>query len=224
MGPARGRVSRELADEVRRVGTPLRHRPGQLVMRQGDPGTHVLLVETGRFTLVRGGVDGGRSLVAIRGPGHLVGAAAVLDGGCRAASVVAVDSCVTFLVQAGPFRALLRQGELAEAVSRYLAASGRARADLAAELACLPARERVARILLRLHQAADPPSGVSATVPLTQVELAHALGVARSSLAAALARLCRQGVLATVGGRLVVVDVDRLAVAAGLDAAGRAIG
>ncbi|MFB9432499.1 Crp/Fnr family transcriptional regulator [Streptoalloteichus tenebrarius] len=223
-GPGRGRVSRELADELRRVGTPLRHRPGQVVMRQGDLGTHVLLVETGRFTVVRVGADGGRRLLTIRGPGHLVGETAVLDGGPRTASVIAIDSCVTFLVQGGPFRRLLRRGELAEAVDRYVLDTARARDGLAAELAGLPARERVARILLRLHQAADPPAGVAATVPLTQVELAHALGVARGSLTAALARLRRQGVVATVGGRLVVVDPGRLAVAAGVGGSDRAIG
>ncbi|GGM40979.1 hypothetical protein GCM10012275_09950 [Longimycelium tulufanense] len=212
----RMRVYPGLADELRRVGLPTRHRPGRVILRQGEPAAQVLLVETGRVTVVRTGADGTRLLLALRGPGHLAGEAAAVEGGTCTDSVIAVDACVTFAVGVGTFRGLLRRPRLAEMFDHYLTGNAQATAALTAELSGLPVREKVARTLLHLHRAADPPAGVTATVPLTSVELAHALAMARSSLTATLAGLRRQGVVDLVGGRLVVVDTKRLAVAAGI--------
>ncbi|MFD8277546.1 cyclic nucleotide-binding domain-containing protein [Streptomyces flaveolus] len=73
---------------------PMRVHPARSVLlRQGDPGTHVVLLASGSTLVTLTGPNGERALLAIRGPGELLGELAVLDAQPRSASVIAAESC-----------------------------------------------------------------------------------------------------------------------------------
>ena len=72
-----------------------RHKPGAILVYQGDPGDEVFLVLDG---VVRAERDGER--LAEYGPGALLGERASLEAGSRTSSLVAVTSCRVAAVRA----------------------------------------------------------------------------------------------------------------------------
>lgn len=182
-------------------------RPGEVLLRQGDPPTHVLLLTQGRVKALLALPDGGVLLLAVRGPGELLGEIAVLGGDDRSATVIAVDPCVTRVLPADRFRALLRSAGAGDELLRRAMRRLREGEAWRAETAALAAGPRVVRALLRL--AVPGPDGPPA-VCLGQLEIGQAVGLSRGVVAAELARLRDAGVIATERGRTVITDLPRL--------------
>lgn len=90
--------------------------PGSTVLRQGDTATHVLLLLAGRVRVSRVAADGTVLVLAVRGPGELLGEMAVLGDDDRSATVTAIDRCETRSIPAARFVGLVRslglEGEL----------------------------------------------------------------------------------------------------------------
>jgi CRP-like cAMP-binding protein len=70
-----------------------RHPVGDTLLRQGEPGTHVLALRSGVVKVTRRERSGDLTLLAFRGPGELLGEVAVLDDAVRSASVEAISHC-----------------------------------------------------------------------------------------------------------------------------------
>jgi len=182
-----------------------------VLLRQGEPATHVLALVTGRVKAFRTSHDGSVLVLAIRGPGEVLGDIAVLGGDGRSATVIAVDRCETRIIPADRFLLLVRSMRLENQLFRHAMARIREGETWRAELAALPAGPRLARTLLRLTvPGPDGPSDVG----LDQTELGQAAGLSRSTVAAELARLREQGVIATTRRRIIITDLPRLRILA----------
>lgn len=172
------------------------------MLRQGDLGTHVFLLVQGNVKVVRCDRDGGELLLAIRGPGDLLGELAVLDNGRRSATVTTITPCLTYTVVAHRFLQIVQEFDLYDFLIRRGIRRLREVEEIRADLAALPAGPLVARTLLRLSTGRE--------VPLTQRDLASATGLSRSSVTAELAALRRADVIRTVRGRVRIDDFDAL--------------
>jgi CRP/FNR family transcriptional regulator, cyclic AMP receptor protein len=205
-------VSTEAWRRLVAAGAVRRFEPDMVLMRQGDPAAHVLMLVTGRVKVLRMSPDGDVLVLAVRGPGEILGDISVLGGEGRSATVIAVDRCETRLVSADRFLALVRTLGLEAELLRH--AMGRIREGEAwrAEIAALPSGPRLVRTLLRL---AAPGPELPIDIGLDQTELGQAAGLARSTVAVELARLREQGVIATGRRRVVITDIDGLRVLAG---------
>src|SRR4051794_7834763 len=73
-----------------RIGAERVYRPGDVVVREGESTTFVVLLLEGCVKVTANTADGGRALLAVRGGGELVGELAGLDGEPRSATVTAV--------------------------------------------------------------------------------------------------------------------------------------
>ncbi|WP_243726017.1 Crp/Fnr family transcriptional regulator [Actinomadura rubrisoli] len=201
-------VSGRMWERLVAAGAEKRFGPGEVVLRQGDPPTHVLVLVSGRvkvsLTLPKGEV----LLLAVRGPGEVLGEMAVLGEDDRSATVVAVDACVARVVTAERFRLLTRSAGVRDEL--LLRAMRRIREVEAwrAETAALPAGPRVARALVRLAVAGT--AGGPVDVGLGQTEIGQAVGLSRSVVAAELARLRERGLVMTERRRIVIVDLPGL--------------
>jgi CRP/FNR family transcriptional regulator, cyclic AMP receptor protein len=208
-------VSAEVWARLIATGAPRFFDPGAVLLRQGDAATHVLILVSGRVKALRTAPDGSVLVLAVRGPGEIIGDITVLGGGTRSATVIAVDRCETRIVPADRFILLVRSLRLEVQIF------GRAMARILegdawrAELASLPAAPRLARTLLRL---AVPSPGGPPDVNLDQAELGQAAGLARSTVAAELARLRAQRIVKTSRRRVVIIDATRLQAIAQSDA------
>lgn len=190
---------------------PARVRPARSVLlRQGDPGTHVVLLASGSVLVTVTSAGGERTLLAVRGPGELLGELAVLDTQPRTASVIAADACRVHIIPATDFLAFVHQHELTTALLRNAIARVRESEEVRLELATAPVPVRLAAALNRLASAAST-TGSEVLVRLTQTELSQMIGASRNAVGAALKPWREQGWLATeVGGGLLIRDIAHI--------------
>jgi sulfate permease, SulP family len=107
-----------LQRHLQRIAWP----PGHVVFRQGDPGTALFLVTRGRASVQISRGDTTIRLVTFV-PGTVFGELAILDGGPRAATIIADEDMIAYSLSSEEF-ADLREKEPALAI-KLLAALGR---------------------------------------------------------------------------------------------------
>src|ERR1700759_5189715 len=94
------------------AGFERRHEPGQVLIRQGDPGAYVLALLAGRVKVVWTSADGDDVVLAIRAAGDIIGEMAILGVADRSATAIAIDSGAAQVIPAGRFRQLMRSPDL----------------------------------------------------------------------------------------------------------------
>ncbi len=178
---------------------PRRLPTGQTLRHAGDPATHLLILLDGR-------VAAATTTPAGRAVRHGEWAApcaldkvAVIDGRGHTATLTALAPCTVRALPRDRFLALVDDAPAVRAhVLGVLAAAARGGQERFAATATLPAEARIAAWLLDQATAT-----ASATVPLpggTQQSLADLLGTTRVTVSRALARLRRDGLVATDRG------------------------
>ncbi|MBZ4016265.1 Crp/Fnr family transcriptional regulator [Streptomyces purpurogeneiscleroticus] len=181
-----------------------------MLLRQGDPGTHVLLLASGSALVTLTGANGEQTLLAVRGAGELLGELAVLDNQPRSASVIAAEECRVHVVAAEHFRPFVERHGLLAPLLRHSIARVREAETVRLELATAPVPARLASALGRLARASSAPDGTY-TVRLTQAELAQMVGSSRNAVGMALKPWREQGWLATTpSGGLLVRDISAI--------------
>jgi CRP/FNR family transcriptional regulator, cyclic AMP receptor protein len=200
-------ISAEAWGRLLSAGASHRYDPGDVLLQQGAPATHVLALVAGRVKVVRTSRDGSGLVLGVRGPGEILGDIAVLGSDDRSATVTAIDRCNAHIITADRFLLLVRSMGLETYLLRHAMARIREGEEWRSELATLPAGPRLARTLM--HLATPGPDG-SADIVLDQAELAQAAGLSRSTAAAELARLREQGVIVTLHRRVIIANLSRL--------------
>ncbi|WIM95551.1 Crp/Fnr family transcriptional regulator [Actinoplanes oblitus] len=184
-------------------------RPGQHLLRQGEEGSWVAALLHGRVRVTYAAAPGQEILLAVRGPGDLLGEFGYGDREPRSASALALEPCVASLVTDQRFTAWLTTRRIRAHLDRYVLAKTREAADLAWRLTrCRPA-QRLAALVLTIVAADGARSG-PATVPMSQAELAEAIGVARSSVTPILADWKARGLVAIERSHMTVLSLDAL--------------
>lgn len=199
--------------------TTVHRRKDDWLCREGEPAAHLWLVESGLVAAVVTDPSGKQLLLAIRGAGDVVGELAAIDGRPRSASLVALSDLEVHQIRTEDFReALTRTPSLSIAVLqlvvRRLRDADRRRVDQVVE----STSTRVCRNLLALGAQHVRAGGRidQLDVPVSQETLAGLIGASREATSKALAELRRDGLVETGRGRVRLVDLDGLRVAAGL--------
>ncbi|KWV34651.1 Crp/Fnr family transcriptional regulator [Micromonospora rifamycinica] len=189
------------------AGAPRSWTPGDLLFRQGDAGTSVVLMLRGYVKVLGRKPDGRPMLLAVRVAGDLLGELAILDGEPRSASVVAAARAAGRVMPAATFRSLLQERpSIADAVHRSVTAklrmANRHRVDVGGDLVLV----RIARLIAHLGEVygRPVPEGTLIDLPLSHTDLAELVAAAEPSVQRALADLRRLGAV-TVGYRKVVI-------------------
>jgi len=187
-------------------------RRGQIVFNAGDPGDSLVIVVSGRITVKVRSADGGELILAIVGPGGVLGELGVIDGGPRSADAETLDETELLFV---PRQALVDlQREFPQVTSSMLTvvASGfRRLTDATADLVFLDLPRRVAKVLL------DHPRNDAGAIDLglSQEQLSHQVAGTRQSVNQALRGFERRGWISLAGRNVVLRDVEALARFAG---------
>jgi CRP-like cAMP-binding protein len=200
----------QLAKSLRRR----RFSRGEVVFHQGDPGDTLHLVRGGRVKIVLPAETGDEAVLAILGPGDCFGELALLDGGPRSASVVAMEPVETLVLGRQDFLAFFRTNtEAAERLIVTLARTIRKVNEEVADLAFLDLPGRLAKKLLDLAESHGEPmsgGGIEITVPLTQEELAGMIGATRPSVNKVLGWYEDQGAIQRRGRKIAILKPDTL--------------
>ncbi|WP_250286004.1 MULTISPECIES: Crp/Fnr family transcriptional regulator [unclassified Frankia] len=196
------------------LGTVRHYGPGDVLLQEGDRADLVMIVRTGRVKVVTVAESGYETLLAHRGPGDLIGEMAVIDGGTRSASVVAVEPAQLVAVSAEAFRTFVATHPqvvraLVSSITRRLRESDRRRSELGA----YPTGIRLARHLLELahrHGDGQPDGSVAITLRVTHRDLAAAIGSSRESVGRDLRTFRSSRLIANRGRTLVVLNIAAL--------------
>ncbi|MER7667911.1 Crp/Fnr family transcriptional regulator [Kitasatospora sp. NPDC096128] len=182
-------------------------------LREGEPSDHVLLVLHGWLKVTALAENGYEALLALRGPGDIVGESAALSGRPRAATVTALEQVSATAVDRAAFTAYLRSTPAASMQLLALSTDRLRAADHhRLKSASLSVSERLADLLLELARTHGrrTAEGIVVSVPLSQQELAGSVGASREAVARLLKSLRDRGIVVTSRRSLVIARPDLL--------------
>jgi CRP/FNR family transcriptional regulator, cyclic AMP receptor protein len=185
---------------------------GEILMLDGTPPGHVLLIARGVVKITAESGAGTPKLLAFRGRGQLVGDFGCIDGGPGWGTVEAIDAVGAWRIPADRFlRALRADTELCLAVLATTVARVREADAKIGEYGEYSAGDRLIRLLARFAVACrEDDRAESVTVPVGQAELAGCAGVARETVCRTVNVLSGLGIAHAKRGRIEVDDVPAL--------------
>lgn len=196
--------------EIVRHGVRTHHDTRDRLLYQGDAGGWVLLSLSGRLKVVYAEPDGAEIMLAIRGPGDVIGELSAQDGLPRSATVQAIEPGITSKVPARRFNELVRRLDLGSRLDGYISGKLRESAPHAWQLAHRTTASRLAALITAIIDAAGPDHPSPTTIAMSQEELASALGLVRSAITPVLKEWKSAGLVRTTRGRLEIVKVAAL--------------
>ncbi|HEY6686059.1 MAG TPA: Crp/Fnr family transcriptional regulator [Propionibacteriaceae bacterium] len=204
----------DVVEEVLTGAVRMKIPAGSVTHREGEPAPHLELVISG---VVRGFVtapDGRTMTVRYARPGALIGAVSLFARPFTmpAATQALVDAELLRLSPAVVRRAVARDTRVAQAFLSELSERVLSFVDEIPGSTFTTVRQRVARHLLDLAAQRGPEREAVAeiVVPVSQQELADAVGTVREVVVRELRELRRDGVVRTERGHIVILDPARL--------------
>ena len=212
-GTLLGRLSPAVRDELLDIGVRRRVEVATVILREGENGSHVVLLHDTFAKVTAQMSDGRQALLAVRVSGDLVGETSALNHTPRSASVVACRAGVVIIVTESAFRSFLRRRpdaalEVAGIVADRLRWSNRRRVDFAS----YPVKVRLARVLAEMADSYGErtESGLRIGVKFSQSELATLCGAADVTLRKAMGELRGAHVVRIDNRYITVCDPDGL--------------
>jgi CRP/FNR family transcriptional regulator, cyclic AMP receptor protein len=193
-----------------------RHRSyqrGQVLFFEGDPGGSVIALRNGRVKVSVQTLHGRELLLAIKGPGELLGEMSALDGRPRSATATAMEAAQGLVMSASVFQEFINEHpRIALRLLKALSAELRSADELIADRDAGDTVSRTARRLLQLalrygeHNGGATRVGIS----LSHDDLASWIGVTREATSRALSQLRAAGYIVTGRRSITVVDLPGL--------------
>ena len=185
-----------------------------MLFERGDAGDGCYWVRQGVLSVCVTSASGERRILAILGPGSIVGELAMIDGLPRSASIQVVRDCeLTFIGRAAFTEMLHRNPELYVDIVKTLATRLRQSDEEMVASSFLSVRARVARALLQLAgQLGEEarPGRILIRHRITQSDLAAMAGVARESVSRTSRELQRQKIVEGSSRTGYIVDRAKL--------------
>ncbi|MBI3687122.1 MAG: Crp/Fnr family transcriptional regulator [Actinobacteria bacterium] len=195
------------------AGRPLRFSAHETLLREGEQSQHVLLIVSGRVKIVATAPNGYEAVLAIRGPGDLIGELACIDNMPRSATVAALGPVHTRIMPRVIFDDFLTDHPVAAKVLvRMVAWKLRCANRRRLEFSAYPVRLRLALVLLELEEwyGRSGHAGRDLDLALSQTDLAGLVGASIDSVSKAIRALSQARVIATGRRRVTILRLDEL--------------
>ncbi len=180
-------------------------RKGDALIRQGDDADSLLILLDGQTRVTVYSANGREIVLEYAGPGTVLGEIALLDGGTRTASVIAMGPVRYLTLPRSVFeRVLAENHRIALRLMRELAARLRRANQTIENDRAYAAGPRLARFLLRL--AGEEDQAKAAVIRLSQTELALFAGISRENINRQLAQWGQEGIVTVEHGSLTILD------------------
>lgn len=209
--PLFGQLSDDQADLLLRGQIAAEVAADQVLLHEQDEGEGLVVILEGLAKVRSYSADGEEVVMALLGPGDLLGEMAVLTAGVRNADVVALTRLLTVKLRASGYRQLLLQDcnlalELARLLARRLTALNRRFLLRGAD-----AGTRLLATLLELALTASRGRDPLALIPpLPQRELAVMAGLSRETTSRILSQLRQHGTVIDDPQGMRIVDLTSL--------------
>src|SRR5690606_30309714 len=204
----------EQAAELRASMSEVTLARGDSLFHEGDPGDRLYVVTEGKVKLHRTSPDGRENMLAVVGPGELIGELSLFDPGPRTATATALTEVKLLGLGHNDLTPWLSaRPEVATALLRAVARRLRKTNDAMSDLVFSDVPGRVARALLDLSRrfGVQSEEGIHVVHDLTQEELAQLVGASRETVNKALADFAQRGWLRLEARAVILLDVERLA-------------
>jgi CRP/FNR family transcriptional regulator, cyclic AMP receptor protein len=186
---------------------------GEMLFAEGDIGDRMYVVIEGKVKLGHTSTDGRESLIAVLGPGEMLGELSLFDPGPRTATAIALTDVVVIGLGHDALRPWLTgRPEVAEALLQALAQRLRRTNEAMADLVFADVPGRVAKALLDLGErfGETTPEGLEVHHDMTQEELAQLVGASRETVNKALADFAQRGWIRLESRQVLLIDLERL--------------
>jgi CRP-like cAMP-binding protein len=185
---------------------------GAVLFQRGDRADGLYLILSGDVRLVLEGDDGREVMLAILGPGDVIGDLSLLDGQARSATAITRTPVRVLFVASNAFESWLAERPAAlRAMATGLARRVRVNTEQIADLALFDVESRLYRFLWQAfaREARGEPT-VGQCVTFSQSDAAASIGSSRESVNRELRRLRQLEIVAIEGRTVVLLDPDRL--------------
>lgn len=203
---------RELDDLVRAVQLR-RVAAKEELCHKGDPGNQLYLIVDGVLKAQTTSAAGDDIVFSIMGPGEMFGELALLRGGKRTATVVAIrDSRLIVIDRRELFPFLRRHPDAALKVLEVLAARVERLSSKVEDKTFLNLPQRLAKCLFELaaRWGRRTPDGLHIEQRLSQAELGDLVATSRESINKQMKSWEKEGVAAMRAGHIVILDEKAL--------------
>jgi CRP/FNR family transcriptional regulator, cyclic AMP receptor protein len=202
----------EEAEALRAAGVKRAYGARVTLLHQADDAGPVVVLLGGRVKIAR--TQAGReAIVAVLGPGELIGELSAIDDGPRSSTVTTLEPVEALVVSRTAFAALLeRRPRIALVILRTVARRLRY-ADV--QQAQFATHDVVGRLALRLVELCErfgtqQERGIEIRLPLSQEELASWVGASREGVSKAFQLLRSLHIVETGRRRVTVLDLGAL--------------
>ncbi len=207
-------LSADLAEGLYALARPMTVKPGAILFETGDPGNGCYAILEGSLKVAMMSMDGDEQLLAVLGPGSIVGELALLDGRSRSATVTALKPTRLAFIDKYTFE---RFADDNPAVYRHMLSIVGKRLrqanDVLAARSFLPLPGRVAQTLLQLAETFGKPvdrGRILIHYKLSQADIANMAGAARENVSRVLNDWKRAGTVSRISGYYCLEDLKFL--------------
>ena len=207
------RLVPEDRDALMALGRRRSVRRSTTLFTEGDTSDRVVIVSSGRVKVSYFTEDGREVVLAVRGPGEILGEFSAIDGEPRSATAAALDEVEALVIGADDFRDFVRRRPSAAFALLELLVSRVRDADRKRiEFSAYDTIGRVARRLVEMAERFGTPDerGTKIDLPLSQDELAGWTGASREAVSKALQHLRGRNWIETGRRNIIVLDLASL--------------
>lgn len=193
---------------------PVKLAADQVLFTAGDPGDGCYRIEVGLMKVSVMSPAGNERILAIFGPGALIGEFAVIDGQPRSASVTALRDSELRFISRSVYQDFVRQHpEARDHIMMMLIQRLRDTNSIVAAASFLSIKGRIAVALLSLAEAFGQDLGNGRSMikqKITQHDVAAMAGVARENVSRTLNQWMRQKIVSRVSGLYCIENRKKL--------------
>jgi CRP-like cAMP-binding protein len=204
----------QLSSTILANAKPVKLSADEVLFLTGDPGDGCYRLEEGLLKVSMDSPSGAERILAILGPGAIVGDMAMIDGRPRSASVSALRDCRLSFVSRAAFEAIATKNpDIYKHLLSLLAARLRDTDQVVAAGSFLPVKGRVARALLDLAKAFGNDVGGGRIVirqKLSQSDVAAMAGIARENVSRILNEWMRLKLVTRLSGYYCIENKAKL--------------
>lgn len=207
-------LTQQEREEFKGRSRPRRWRRGEVLFPEGGESEWVAVVQTGRVKASSHTATGSEVVLAVRGPGALLGEFSAIDKGPRSATLQALEPVTALVMTTPDFEAYLSShGRIAYLLMRMLSQKLR---DADRKRIEFGAQDTTGRVAARLVELAErfgspgAPGEIRIELRLSQDELAGWVGSSREAVSKALGVLRSSGWIRTSRLSVVVLNLAAL--------------
>ncbi len=207
-------LSDEARAELMARGHKKNFKRGVTIFSRGEPGTSMLLVQSGRVEVSVTTINGRKSILENFGPNEILGEIAMFDGGERSADATAASAVTGLVISRSEVAAFLRDyPDAAMSIISELCLRIRLTNEIVETKTNIAASARLSRCLLRLSDkwGTETTEGdTKISQQFSQADIGEFSGLARENVNRYLKGWEAEGIIGFEGRNIVILDFQAL--------------